>query len=105
VDFSCIAKIIFKIQITESMRGKTLADIDETFIATGNFLEGIINDPLKSVCLKSFVECQDIINWLREFTNSRSCIIYSYVYKYKIYFTCEQLYHYIVVCALHCYIL
>ena len=57
--FSCF-------QFTESVRDKSLAFIDESFVETGYFLKGVSSRKRK--CLQVFTECQSIVNWIRNET-------------------------------------
>ena len=53
------------------MKDQILAAVDEKLVKTGKFLEDISSDPRKVQCLKHFVQCQEVIQWLREATNGK----------------------------------
>ncbi len=50
---------------------QTLATIDTGAVETGQFLKDIISNPPKYKCLQTFSDCQEIIEWLKEFTQSK----------------------------------
>jgi len=54
-----------------SMKDQMLATVDEKLVKTGKFLEDISSDPRKVQCLNHFVQCQEVIQWLREATNGK----------------------------------
>lgn len=49
------------------MKSKPLSSIDETLINAGSFLEDF-RDEQKLDCLRTFVDCADIIEWIRTYT-------------------------------------
>ena len=51
------------------MKHQTLAAVDENLVKIGKFLENISSDPRKLQCLNYFVQCQEVIKWLRDVTN------------------------------------
>ena len=53
------------------MKDQTLAAVDEKLVKTGKFLENISSDPKKLQCLHYFVQCQKVIQWLRDVTNGK----------------------------------
>ncbi len=53
-------------QFTKSVKDKSLAFIDGSFVETGYFLEGISSRKRK--CLQVFTECQSIVKWIRNET-------------------------------------
>lgn len=49
-----------------SIKEKTLGDINEEILESGNILTGISQDELK--CIQKFNECQEIVWWIRDTT-------------------------------------
>lgn len=49
------------------MKSKSLSSIDQTLIDAGYFLEDF-KDEQKLNCLSVFVECVDVIGWIRTYT-------------------------------------
>lgn len=49
------------------MKSKPLSSIDETLIDAGTFLEEF-RDEEKLDCLRTFVDCADIVGWIRTYT-------------------------------------
>ena len=56
-------------QLSQSMTDQTLKSVDGNLLDTGYFLKDI-DDPQKSRCLQCFIDCQGIISWLKDFTES-----------------------------------
>ena len=66
------------IQGTSEMKSKPLSSFDQTLIDAGSFLEDF-RDEQKLECLRTFVECVDIIGWIRTYTKGiieQAVIIY-----------------------------
>ncbi len=59
------------LQIKSSMKDVTLASIDSKLVEAGHFLNDILDKKSRKECLEAFVECQDIIEWLRKSTKSK----------------------------------
>ena len=55
------------------MKNETLNSIDSSLIKTGHFLKEILDNASRKECLQAFVDCQDIIKWLRTSTKSNYC--------------------------------
>ncbi len=56
------------LQLTSSMRGQTLMDVDDGLIQTGRFLKDIAHDRHRVECLEAFAKCQNVVSWLKEVT-------------------------------------
>ena len=59
-------------QFAESMKDQPLADVKYHLIETGQFLDDIAKHPEKKACLESFVQSQNIVEWLKS-TTKGSC--------------------------------
>ena len=68
------------------MKDQTLAAVDEKLVKTGKFLESVSSDPKKLQCLNYFTQCQEVIRWLRDVTNSKrkQFILYKYYHSTKL---------------------
>ncbi|XP_064404373.1 E3 ubiquitin-protein ligase RNF213-like isoform X3 [Halichondria panicea] len=68
-DFGIVERLSH--QLTESVKeDQTLATIDTGAVETDQFLKDIISNPQKYKCLQTFSNCQEIIEWLKAFTQS-----------------------------------
>ena len=50
------------------MKTSELGTISEELIKTGQFLKSITSDKEKESCLRTFLECLDVREWLRTVT-------------------------------------
>jgi len=48
-----------------------LEAVGKKLVRAGKFLENISSDPKKLQCLNYFVQCQKVIQWLRDVTNGK----------------------------------
>ena len=49
------------------MKGQSLAEIDNTLISTGKFLQEFASEE-KLSCLRTYSKCLDVVNWLKQNT-------------------------------------
>ena len=66
----CLTAATCSVQVTISMKEQTLAAINDVLIETGQFLEHITSNLGKLQCLQTFAACQQVIQWIREETES-----------------------------------
>ena len=52
------------------MKEQTLEAVNEVLIETSQFLEHITSNSGKLQCLQTFAKCQEVIQWIREETES-----------------------------------
>ena len=50
------------------MQNKSLADIDQSLVDTGDFLRELISDRNKLECLQTFAQCLTVVEWIRKET-------------------------------------
>ncbi len=72
------------------MKNETLDSIDSSLINTGHFLKEILDNASKKECLQAFVDCQDIIKWLRMSTKSNYCCKWLRILIESYYYCCNQ---------------
>ena len=53
------------------MKDQTLKDVDDNLAQVGKFLQELVTYPKRVKCLQQFVECKNIVEWLREETNGQ----------------------------------
>ena len=53
------------------MKDQTLKDVSDKLVQVGEFLEELVKHPVRVECLRQFVECKHIVEWLREETNGQ----------------------------------
>lgn len=58
-------------QVTESMREKSLDNIDRKLIDAKSFLEEMTADARKLECLRQFAACSNIVEWIRKETTGK----------------------------------
>ena len=65
------------LQLTHSLKEEPLKSIelDGDLKLVGRFLDDITNDDKKRECLKTFMDCRDIINWLKDNTKSKLIVV------------------------------
>lgn len=57
------------------MKDQTLKDVDNSLVQVGEFLQKLITQQ-RIECLRQFIGCKKIVEWLREETNGQ--LIYFY---------------------------
>ncbi len=62
--------IFFTVQLEVSMKDKSPCSVDSNLVDAGYFLKEILDNKSRKECLQTFVKCQKIIMWLREWTKS-----------------------------------
>lgn len=50
------------------MQDKSLDDIDQSLIETGEFLKEFVSDRKNLECLQTFARCITVVEWIREET-------------------------------------
>ncbi|XP_019850404.1 PREDICTED: E3 ubiquitin-protein ligase rnf213-alpha-like [Amphimedon queenslandica] len=63
-DFDIVEKVALKVSFTNT----TLSTIDHSVVDAGRFLQEYATDPAKRECLEVFIECQNIVQWIRNKT-------------------------------------
>ena len=65
------------------MKDQTLQAIDGNLISAAKFLEHLVSDyqSSKMKCLESYVDCQDVVQWIRKETKG-TCIIFVVMWSY-----------------------
>lgn len=58
-------------QAERSIKKQTLKYIDQSVIAAGEFLHEYTSDKKRGECLKAFVECPKIVEWIRKETGGK----------------------------------
>lgn len=53
------------------MKDQTLKDVDDNLVQVGEFLQELVKHPKRVECLRQFVGCKSIVEWLREETNGQ----------------------------------
>ena len=56
--------------MTSSLNAQTLVEIHDDQIDIGEFLNTFAG--IKLMCIKKFIECQNIVQWIKETTTSES---------------------------------
>ena len=66
--YNILNMLFFQLSLTY----QALKSVDGSLLQSdaGFFLEEILHDPQKSRCLQCFIDCQGIISWLKDFTES-----------------------------------
>ena len=64
----CACNCEFGIQMSSSMKDKSLDVIDQSLIDAGEFLGMVEEDKRKLDCLRTFADSLDVIEWIRSET-------------------------------------
>ena len=53
------------------MKDWSLGDVNQSLVNTGRFLDDIVTDEKKRRSLQTFVDCQEVVHWIRETTTGK----------------------------------
>ena len=74
-DFKIIQNVASK--VAESMKDESLDKINHEFIEVTSFLEQVTEEGKENLeCLQTFLDCQNIVNWIRTETTGKSLICF-----------------------------
>lgn len=59
------------LQFATSVHGRNLDFITDDLVDTGEFLSNFSSDPSRLLCLKRFIEHQELVRWIRQETGSK----------------------------------